>query len=292
VRGASAGLNGAAGAAVRYRRTSKETAMFGRRKNAKSAAEVTLTAASSSVSVNPSVLTQLGSRPHGTTQAHKAMLASTLASPPTQSKIVLADAWRVRGNGQSAAGTMVNPMPVSGGSLEDQLDGGLSGGAPADLALMDQVKAIFDRQGWTYQERGGALITVAEDLPIIFGMDEELRIVHLFVPMVPGKGMQGYVATRPEAELSTAVYLLTATYRLPYGAFTRDHRDGEIRFESSLLVADAAPTDEQIAGLLVTAVAAIAQHAETIFGLYTGRTTLKQALADLDRSRIPEAQTA
>src|SRR5262249_52003048 len=135
--------------------------------------------------------------------------------------------------------------------------------------------------------------TVAEGLPLIFTVDEEDGILHLLLPIVPGRGQQGYVSVRPEAEMSAAVYLLTANYHFPYGAFTRDHRDGEIRFESSLLVARATLPPEQVAGLMVFAIAAVAAHVPVICGLLRGELSLKQALAKLDaQNRPPQIMTA
>ncbi len=95
---------------------------------------------------------------------------------------------------------------------------------------------------------------------------------------------------KPDSELSAAVYLLAADFRLPYGAFTRDNRDGEIRYESSLLVADGKPSDDQIAGMMVLAVAALAQHGPAVVDLLKGRTSLKQALSRLDPQ--PDIQIA
>jgi hypothetical protein len=162
--------------------------------------------------------------------------------------------------------------------LEDHLDSQFS-----NTSLLGALTAVFDRQEWPYEVRNDVLMTAPEGLPMYFSADERLGIILLIVPIAPGKGMQGYTApARPEAELSAAVYMLSANYRLPYGHFTRDHSDGEIRFESSLMVADGDLTDDQVAGMMLTAVAAIAQHGKAILDLYTGKISLKQALTKLE----------
>lgn len=259
--------------------------MFGRRrKTVKMPAEMILTA-TSTASIDPGVLTQLQSRSHSLTPAHKALLASSLHHVPTEDRIMLAQASLRNGHrahiaagGQGAAEIRSAASLGDGPTLEDQLDAGLAGTGSS----LDSLIAVFERQHWPYQVQGDALITVAEGLPVLFVVDEEYSIIRLFLPMVPGRGTDGYVPIRPEAELSAAVYLLAADYRLPYGAFTRDNRDGEIRYEASLLAADAAVTDDQIAGMMVFAVAALAQHAQTIIELLKGQVSLRQALSRLD----------
>jgi hypothetical protein len=272
--------------------------MFGRRrKSDKLPAEVALTAATSSISLDPQMLQHLHSRNQGITPAHKALLAGSLASRPVEGTIVLAQAISSRGlgRGTSAGTAQLGDVVLTAGraspppTLEDQLDA-----AAAQIGLtVEKLTALFESQGWPYQTQGDVLLTVAEGLPLLFTVDEEDGILHLFLPIVPGRGQQGYVSVRAEAEMSAAVYLLTAGYRFPYGAFTRDHRDGEIRFEASLLVADATLTGEQVAGMMVFAIAAVATHVPVIFGLLRGELSLKQALAKLDaQSRPPEIMTA
>jgi hypothetical protein len=272
--------------------------MFGRRRtNGKMPAEVTLTAATSTISIDPEILKQLHSRSHGITPAHKALLASSLSHRPVEGTIVLAQAMPPRSDGRRASGgaaplgavVLADTEFRPARTLEDRLD---VAAAQAGLTIA-KLTGIFTEQGWPYQTRGDALLTVADGVPLLFTIDEENGILHLLLPIVPGRGQQGYVPVRPEAEMGAAVYLLTINYRLPYGAFTRDHRDGEIRFESSLLVADATLTAEQVAGLMVFAIAAIASQVPIIFGLLRGEITLKQALARLDaQSRPPEIMTA
>ncbi len=272
--------------------------MFGRRrKSDKLPAELILTAATSSISIEPSVLAQLHSRTHGITPSHKALLAKSLASRPVAGTIVLAQAVShpsasreaSRGAAQLGEVVLTDAQVRAGQTLEDHLDATAS---EAGLTIEKLVR-VFQGQGWPYEAHGDALLTVAEGVALLFTVDEEHAILHLLLPIVPGRGQEGYVAVRPEAEMSAAVYMLTSNYRLPYGGFTRDHRDGEIRFEGSLLVADATLTAEQVAGLMVFAIAALAIHVPVIFGLLRGEIALKQALARLDaQSRPPDIMIA
>jgi hypothetical protein len=179
-------------------------------------------------------------------------------------------------------------------TLEDHLDAlGADDGEEAGGLTIEMLARLFERQGWPYEASGDALLTVAEGFPLLFTVDEEHGILQMLLPVLPGRGQQGHVAVRPEAELSAAVYLLTINYRLAYGGFTRDHRDGEVRYESSLLVADATLTAEQVAGMMVYAVAALATQVPIIFGLLRGELSLRQALGRLDaQSQPPDIQTA
>jgi hypothetical protein len=272
--------------------------MFGRRrKSDKLPAELMLTAATSAISIEPSVLTQLHSRTHGITPAHKALLAMSLASRPVAGSIVLAQAvvHPSASHAPPAGAAHLDEVILADAqlrlaqTLEDSLDAATS---VAGLTI-EKLVAIFQSQGWPHETRGDVLLTVAEGVPIVFTIDGENGILHLFLPVAPGRGQQGYVAVRPEAEMSAAVYMLTSNYRLPYGGFTRDHRDGEIRFECSLLVADATVTAEQVAGMMVFAIASLSIHGPVIFGLLRGEVSLKQALARLDaQSRPPDVMIA
>jgi hypothetical protein len=275
----------------------KEIAMFGRRrKGVKMPAEVTLTAATSSITIDSSLLTQLQSRRQGITPAHKALLAGSLSRPPVEGAIALGQAAQRHPAGRQppAAGQLGDVVLAQAPfgappTIEDHLDA-LSGEAEPVIETLAQV---FKSQDWPYEASDDALLTVAEGIPLLFTADEENRILHLLLPILPGRGQEGHVAVRPEAELSAAVYLLTINYRLPYGGYTRDHRDGEIRYESSLLVADATLTAEQVAGMMVFAVAALATQVPIIFGLLRGELSLRQALGRLDaQSQPPDIQIA
>src|SRR5262249_47737017 len=139
----------------------------------------------------------------------------------------------------------------------------------------------------------GHIISAFDGVLMVLGVEPTQRLVRLLVPLAPGKGTDGYVAPRTEAELATAVYMLSANYGLALGAFTRDHRDGEIRFESGILVPEGAKGDDELERAILIAVMAVMQHGPSIVQLLTGRASLKQALADLDDDRaMPRAMTA
>jgi hypothetical protein len=148
---------------------------------------------------------------------------------------------------------------------------------------LQTVEHIFQRHGWRYDILRNHIVTGFEGVPMLISVDEGREILLMTVPMVPGRGMQGYRPTRPEAERDTAVYLGAVNYRLALGAFTRDHHDGEIRYEVSVPVSGGILSDEQMEQILTIAVAAVTLRAPTINALLSGRTTLAQALAELDR---------
>lgn len=144
------------------------------------------------------------------------------------------------------------------------------------------VEAIFRRKGWHYQLIEGRLVTSFDGVVMIFTVDEEREILLMEVPLVPGRGMPGYIEAHTEAEASAAIYLLAANYQLVLGSFTRDHHDGEIRFECSIPVLGTLLSDTQVQLAVLIAVAAVASFAPTLNELLTGRATLWQALAELD----------
>jgi len=141
---------------------------------------------------------------------------------------------------------------------------------------------IFRRRGWHHDVIENHIVTSFDDVLMVIGVDEAREILLLWVPLIPGKGMQGYVPVRPEHESDAAVYMMAVNYQLALGAFTRDHHDGEVRYEVSLLLLGSTLSDEQLEASILITVAAVMHHAPVINNLLTGRTTLKQALDDLD----------
>jgi hypothetical protein len=150
---------------------------------------------------------------------------------------------------------------------------------------LETVEQIFYRNGWRYEVIENHLITGFEDVPMILAVDERREILLLLVPLVPGRGMAGYRPARPEAERDVALYIGSVNYRLALGAFTRDHRDGEIRYEVSVPVTGGALSDELLKQVITIAVAAVTQRAPTIVALREGRITLARALAQLDEGQ-------
>jgi hypothetical protein len=147
---------------------------------------------------------------------------------------------------------------------------------------LQSVEAIFNRRGWHHDVIEQHIVTSFDNVLMVMGVDEAREILLLWVPLVPGKGMQGYVPVPPENESAAAVYMMAVNYQLALGAFTRDHHDGEIRYEASLLLLNSGLSDEQLEASILIAVAAVMHHAPVINNLLTGRTTLQQALDDLD----------
>ncbi|MBF6589596.1 MAG: YbjN domain-containing protein [Ktedonobacterales bacterium] len=147
---------------------------------------------------------------------------------------------------------------------------------------LETVETIFRRHGWHYEVIESHIVTAFDDVLMVIGVDEAREILLMWVPLVPGKGMQGYVPVRPEAERDAALYMMAVNYQLALGAFTRDHHDGEIRYEVSLLLLGSALSDAQLEASILITVAAVTHHAPVINNILTGRTTVKQALDDLD----------
>jgi hypothetical protein len=155
---------------------------------------------------------------------------------------------------------------------------------------LQTVEQIFNRNGWGYDVVQDYMITGFEDVPMILTVDERREILLVLVPLVPGKGMQGYRPARPEAERDVAVYIGSVNYRLALGAFTRDHRDGEVRYEVSVPVTGGTLSDDLLKLVLVITVAAVKLRGPNIIALRDGRITLAQALAQLDEGQdIPPA---
>jgi hypothetical protein len=150
------------------------------------------------------------------------------------------------------------------------------------LAMVEQ---IFKRRGWRYELIEDLLFTGFEGVPIFLSVDEDREILLLEVPLAPGRGMPGYRAVRPDRERDVAVYLAAVNYQLALGAFTRDHRDGEIRYESSVPVTGGLLSDDQLQQVIEVGVAAAGTRGPTIVALLLGRMSLQQALEELDEDR-------
>jgi hypothetical protein len=145
------------------------------------------------------------------------------------------------------------------------------------------ITAIFDRHNWKYRVVDNHLMTAFNDVLMFFGVEEEREIVMLQSPIVPGKGMQGFVPAQPAAERDVAVYLMAVNYRLALGAYTRDHRDGEIRYEISVPLVGSILSDEQIEHMVLVTGTTVTVHAPIINSILTGATPLQEALNALDR---------
>jgi hypothetical protein len=147
---------------------------------------------------------------------------------------------------------------------------------------LDAVEQIFRDNSWRYELMEGILLTGFASVPMFFSIEEDREILRLEVPVAPGRGMPGYRPARFDAEREIGIYLSALNYQLALGSFTRDHRDGEIRYESSIPVSSRMLATEQLLQLIEVAVAAVSIRRPTIVGLLTERVPLQQALAELD----------
>jgi hypothetical protein len=155
---------------------------------------------------------------------------------------------------------------------------------------LETVENVFKRHDWRYEIVDDHLITVFDGVPMAFTVDSEREIVLLEVPLVPGAGMTGYRAARPEHISNACTYICAVNFQLALGAFSRDHHDGEIRYESSMGAAAAVLTDEQMWQMIEVAHAAVSVRAPTIIAILYGRMALKAALDELDQEDLPPAQ--
>jgi hypothetical protein len=146
------------------------------------------------------------------------------------------------------------------------------------------IEAIFQRHNWRYQLLEDHLFTVFNDVPMFFSVEEDREIVMMQVPLVPGKGMEGYTPAQSGAERDAAMYLMSVNYRLALGAYTRDHRDGEIRYEVNLPMVGSILSDQQIEHIILVAGTTVTIHGPIINSILTGALPLQQALSGLDRT--------
>jgi hypothetical protein len=252
--------------------------MFGRRRKAdKMPADLIL--AATSTTIDASTLAQLQSRSHGLTPAHKARKAHVLTNPPTDVNLVLAQAApgrQIKLASADASGSL-------GGSLLEFPDGDDDDGGDDDASLMRRVEEIFQERGWKYVALdGGALLINVEGVPMLIEAEERRQILRLEVPLVAGRGSEGYVMVRPAAERNAAMFLMSVNYRLSMGAFTRDHADGEIRFETNLPLMGSTLSGEQMATIMIGAAVAVRGVGPILLALLQERVTLKQALSGLE----------
>jgi hypothetical protein len=151
---------------------------------------------------------------------------------------------------------------------------------PITLADLEEA---FKRHDWRYEIVENHLLTGFNGVPMIFSVEEEREVLLLQVPLVPGKGMAGYRPVQPEAERDACMYLMSVNYRLILGSYTRDHRDGEVRYEISVPLVGSFLSDEQLEHAILVAGSTVTLHAPVINALLTRQITLQQALALLER---------
>lgn len=144
------------------------------------------------------------------------------------------------------------------------------------------IERMFQQREWRYEVVDEQLITGFDGVPMILSVDERREILLLEAPLVPGRGMPGYRPAKPEGERDVGTYLSAVNYRLALGAFTRDHHDGEIRYECSVPASGGILTIDQLEQVIDVALAAMSVRGPKIVDLLLGHTTLRHALAELD----------
>ncbi len=147
---------------------------------------------------------------------------------------------------------------------------------------LSTIERMFQQRSWRYEMVDEHLVTGFEGVLMILSVDEEREILLFESPVIPGRGMPGYRPAKPEGERDVGTYLSAVNYRLALGAFTRDHHDGEIRYECSVPVSGGILSLEQLEQVIGVTLAAISVRGPTIVDLLMGRTTLRHALAELD----------
>jgi hypothetical protein len=147
------------------------------------------------------------------------------------------------------------------------------------------VEQIFRDNSWRYVLMEGILLTGFASVPMFLCVEEDHEILRLEVPVAPGRGMPGHRPARLDAERDIGIYLSALNYELALGSFTRDHRDGEIRYDSSIPVSSGMLATEQLLQLIEVGVAAVSVRGPTILELLAGRVSLQHALAEVDDSQ-------
>jgi hypothetical protein len=153
----------------------------------------------------------------------------------------------------------------------------------SDSPLLDAVERFCRRHGLRAQREGDLLGTNVDDIAIIFQAYEDAATVLLVTRLVPGQGSRYYRPVLPAAERDACIYLMGANFRILFGRFCRDHRDGEIIYEHTITVSGGRLSDQEIADAIDIVGYTVSRYGPALEELMNGRITLQQALADLDR---------
>jgi hypothetical protein len=152
---------------------------------------------------------------------------------------------------------------------------------------IETVESVFNRREWQYRRVQNGLITSFEHVLMLLMVDEERETVMVYVPIVPGKGMEGYRRIPETIEHDACVYLMARNFRLLLGGYARDHADGEIRFTVAVPVSGTYLSDEQIEHAILASVGTVTRDAGVLNALLTGQMQLYQALSTLDNGDEP-----
>ena len=105
------------------------------------------------------------------------------------------------------------------------------GPPPADQ-VWQQLEEVFRSNNLHYRAfREGGIVTNFYGIPMEFQYQEPARTLLLVCPRIAMAPAEGPTAVPPDRLLQLCRLLLDATFRLARGAFSRDERDGEVRFE-------------------------------------------------------------
>jgi hypothetical protein len=152
---------------------------------------------------------------------------------------------------------------------------------------IETVESVFKRREWQYTRVQNGLVTSFEHVLMLLAVDEERETVLVYVPIVPGKGMEGYRRVPTALEHDACVYLMARNFRLLLGGYSRDHTDGEIRFTIAVPVSGTYLSDEQVEHAILASVGTVTRDAGILNALLMGEMQLHQALSQLDRGDEP-----
>lgn len=147
------------------------------------------------------------------------------------------------------------------------------------------LEQIFRRQNWRYELSDEVLVTAFSRITMLFAVDEEREILTMFVPVVPGKGMSGYVPVQPEAERDVCVFLMAVNYLLALGTYTRDSTDGQITYQVNVPLSGSVLSDEMLNQIIDITIATYEHRYQMINALLAHRTSLQDALNEINRGR-------
>jgi hypothetical protein len=152
---------------------------------------------------------------------------------------------------------------------------------------IETVEGVFKRHEWQYRRVQNGIITRFENVLMLLLVDEERETVVVYVPLVPGKGMEGYRRIPPALEHDACVYLMARNYRLLLGGYSRDHTDGEIRFKIAVPVSGTYLSDEMVEHAILASVGTVTRDASVLNALLSAEMQLHQALSMLDTGDEP-----
>lgn len=152
---------------------------------------------------------------------------------------------------------------------------------------IETVESVFKEREWQYRRIGNGLLTSFERVVMVFAVDEERETMLVYVPVLPGKGMEGYHHIPPTLEHDACVYLMARNFRLLLGGYSRDHLDGEIRFTIAVPVSGTYLSNDQVEHAILASVGTVTRDAGILNALLTGEMQLHQALTQLTRGDEP-----